>query len=548
MPGKYDLFSNVGIDSMGFYTPRLYLDIEDLAQRRKVDPDKFKIGLLLREMRLPELDEDIIAMGTKAGYYALLRGNIHPKDIDAVFVGTETMTYAVKSASNIFAQLLGIPSNSITQDVTNACASGTLAILNAIALVDRGIINKALVICADISSYELDSPSEATQGAGAIALIISKNPRIAKFSKKFGKVSGNVTDFFRPAHEKNAQVFGKYSVKSYLNFQLKAYDDLMEQLGGNYYANFYTFHAPFSKLPIKSMQQIIEKRWMQDLHSIFDIQLKDIKNNFLQKVDSFLQNLVQKTFTLPEYIYLKLKERGFSSSRLEGLSSWIQNNVQKKLIPQLRVPSHFGNMYSASVWAQILYTIENFTKAGDTIYFGSYGSGATCISGLLQVQRQFEQIVEKGPNIADYIQHKKTKITMDEYEEIKKGIVNSKIGLAKIYPHPGNENRGFSLHFCDKGCIIPPIDGLNHCPRGHKGFSGKFFPLYAVLDTDPLIKEVDDMSFLHEGYVRVDKNAKKGDIVEYEIRRINVMENDEEHNVHGILNWVPTYYPISRIY
>ena len=127
MIGNEYLFSNIGIDSIAFYAPRHYLDIEELAQKRNVDPNKYKKGLLLKEMRLPEVDEDIISIGLKAGYNALVRGNINPKEIDAIFVGTETMTYAVKSVANIFAQFLGISPNSITQDIYNACAGGTLA-------------------------------------------------------------------------------------------------------------------------------------------------------------------------------------------------------------------------------------------------------------------------------------------------------------------------------------------------------------------------------------------------------------------------------------
>ena len=64
---------------------------------------------------------------------------------------------------------------------------------------------------------------------------------------------------------------------------------------------------------------------------------------------------------------------------------------------------HFGNMYSAAVWAQIIYIIENYARVNDTIYFGSYGSGATCISGLLKIKRKFKEIVDKGPKINDYI-------------------------------------------------------------------------------------------------------------------------------------------------
>ncbi|MFO8019733.1 MAG: hydroxymethylglutaryl-CoA synthase [Promethearchaeia archaeon] len=544
-----ELFSGTGIESIGFYAPRHFIDLEELAVKRGVDPDKFKIGLMLNEMRIPQLDEDIIAMGTKAGHYALMRGNINPNDIDAVFVGTETMTYAVKSVSTIFSQLLGISDNSITQDVTNACASGTLAILNAIALVDREIINKALVICADISSYELKSPSEPTQGAGAIALVISKSPRIARFSKKFGKVSGNVTDFFRVPSEKNAQVFGKYSVKSYLNFQLKAYDDLMEnQIGEEFYSNYYTFHAPFSKLPVKCMQQIIENRWIKDIKTLFDTELKDLTLNFFQKFQGFFQNILQKTFTLPEYIYLKLKESGLSSQKMEGLSRWIQNHFQKKLLPQLRVPSHFGNMYSASVWAQILYILEQFAKPEETIYFGSYGSGATCISGLLKVQKGVHEVLNKGPRMSEFIEDRKVKLSIEEYEQIKKGSLSPEIAIGKIKEHAQNEDRGFTLHFCDKGCIIPPIEGLNHCPRGHEGFHTKFFPLYATLESKPIVRVVEDMSFLNEDYIRVNPQAHKGSTLEYEVRRIGVMNEDKEHNMHGILNWVPTYNLTNKIY
>ncbi|MFX1239556.1 MAG: hydroxymethylglutaryl-CoA synthase, partial [Promethearchaeota archaeon] len=363
MMGNEFLFTNIGIDSIAFYAPRHYIDIEELAEKRNVDPNKYKKGLLLKEMRLPEVDEDIISIGLKAGYYALLRGNINPKEIDAIFVGTETVTYAVKSVSNIFAELLGISKNSITQDIYNACAGGTLALLNAVALIEKDVISKALVINADISSYQIGSPSEATQGSGAIALVICKNPRVATFSKKFGKVSGNVNDFFRPAHEQDAQVFGHYSVDTYLNFQLSAYDDLINQIG-DFYADFYAFHAPFSKLALKSVQQIIEKRWVNNLNKL----LKSTKSDFTSTIFSKIDKILQDISVVPEYLYLKLKEKGLSSDTLENFSNWVVSNVKGRVLPQLRVPMHFGNMYNASIWAQIIFLLENQARVYDTIY------------------------------------------------------------------------------------------------------------------------------------------------------------------------------------
>ncbi|MHA2289618.1 MAG: hydroxymethylglutaryl-CoA synthase family protein, partial [Promethearchaeota archaeon] len=419
------LFSDIGIDSIGFHAPKYYVKLDDLAVERKVDPNKFRKGLMAHEMRVPEVNEDIISLGLKAGYQALTKGGIPPKDIDALFVGTETITYAVKSVSNIFAELLEISPNSVTQDTYNACAGGTLALLNAIALIEKDIIKKALVISADISSYHLGSPSEATQGSGAVALVISKNPRIAAFSEKFGKVSGNVDDFFRAAYEKEAKAFGHYSVKTYLDFQLKAYDDLVKNIG-DFHADFYTFHAPFSKLPIKCMQEIIQKRWIKHINDLPKINLNRIKSSILKKLDAFMHDIT----VLPEWLYLKLKERGYSSETLESISYKLIGNFTEKVLPQLRVPSHFGNMYNAAVWAQIIYILENYGRANDTIYFGSYGSGATCISGLLKVKDTFKSIVDKSPQINDFIKNKELK-TVSEYEQIKTGEFSPKTVLGK---------------------------------------------------------------------------------------------------------------------
>lgn len=542
MISNESLFSNIGIDSVGFYAPKGYMKLYDLAIERQEDPDKYRKGLMALEMRLPEVDEDIISIGLKAGYNALQRGGINPKSIDALFVGTETITYSVKSVSNIFAELLGTSTYSLTQDCYNACAGGTLALLNAIALIEKDVIKRALIISADISSYGLGTPSEPTQGSGAVALVISKNPRIAAFSEKFGKVSGNVDDFFRAANEKDAKVFGRYSVDTYLNFQLQAYDDLIESIG-DFHADFYTFHAPFSKLPIKCMQQIIQKRWIKHINNLPKLNKNQIGSSILKKLDSFMHDLT----ILPEWLYLKLRERGYSSESLEKVSYKLIRNFKGKVLPQLRVPSHFGNMYNASIWAQIIYILEEYARVNDIIYFGSYGSGATCISGLLKVQPKFEGIVSKAPKINDFINNKVRK-SVQEYEILKEGKIFPKVLLGEIAEHENNNHRGFTLHFCDKGCIIPSIKGLDHCPKGHSGFHEMFFPLFAVLKSKPMIHTNNgDLSHLMKGLVRINGDVSKGAALEYEIRRIE-NKNETNPNAIGLLNWTPVYIPTNILY
>ncbi len=103
------------------------MKLGDLAKKRNTDPDKFRIGLMSSEIRIPDIGEDCVSLGLRAAKNAILRGNIDPLAIHAIFVGTETPTYAVKSIANIFQELLGLPNNIITQDVYNACAGDTLA-------------------------------------------------------------------------------------------------------------------------------------------------------------------------------------------------------------------------------------------------------------------------------------------------------------------------------------------------------------------------------------------------------------------------------------
>ncbi|MFX1388417.1 MAG: hypothetical protein ACFE9M_14455, partial [Promethearchaeota archaeon] len=183
----------------------------------------------------------------------------------------------------------------------------------------------------------------------------------------------------------------------------------------------------------------------------------------------------------------------------------------------------------------------------DTIYFGSYGSGATCISGLLKVKEGFNRVVDRPPKINDFIEYKERK-SVQEYELMKNGKSTPKIVLGKIVEHEKNNKRGFTLHFCDEGCIIPNIEGLNHCPKGHTGFHEKFFPLFAVLESKTIENPLkNDLSHLRDDLVRIAYNVEEGTLLEYEIRRI---ENGDEKNVNaiGLLNWTPVYIPAQYIY
>jgi len=534
---KDDFFLNVGIDAMSFYTPKYYVNLRELAEIRNVDPNKYLKGLLTKEMRIPGPGEDIVSMSVKAGQHALMKGKIDPSEIDAIFLGTETMTYAVKSVSNILSEILGTSVNCVTQDVYNACAGATLAVLNAVGLIDNGIINKAMVIGADICSYKLESPGEPTQGAAAAALIISKNPRIASFGRKFGKLSANVFDFYRMPYEEYPVVFGHYSIDSYLRFQLGAFDDFFNNSDPPL-PDYLVFHSPFAKLPMKNIKSLLKNRWSTMKEILLN---KTVQNSNLievqEEASEYLESLVKNVLEEVK------KEERFEN--IEDIKNNLIDNLTRRFLPALNVPMSIGNMYSASVWGQIIYMLESVVNKNNLIYFGSYGSGATCISGMLKVMPEFKEIVDQAPKVHNYIGKKKN-ISIKKYENLRNKTDTQKAYYAKIEPHPSNENFFIKMNICEGGCLISKLQGLDFCPDGKNKTYVKNLPMYAVVSSDP-VEKIDDDDKLNESIVKVFPNTKKGQLVEYTLLRAG--KNDSLVCVQsGYINWVPTYkqvpYPL----
>ena len=46
----------VGIDSISYYVPSLYVDIEELAEKRNIPAEKLVHGLGLKKMATPDFD------------------------------------------------------------------------------------------------------------------------------------------------------------------------------------------------------------------------------------------------------------------------------------------------------------------------------------------------------------------------------------------------------------------------------------------------------------------------------------------------------------
>ncbi|MBV7435466.1 hydroxymethylglutaryl-CoA synthase [Cardiobacteriaceae bacterium TAE3-ERU3] len=246
---------SIGIDLLSFYIPQYYLDLGVLAERNNIDVNKFHRGIGQEQMAIPPHDEDIVTLAANAAYPIVEQ---YGRDnIDTVLFATETGIDQSKAAAIYVHKLLDLPANCRAVELKQACYSATAAIQMALGYIARHPGKKVLVIASDISRYDLDSPAEATQGCGAVAMLIAENPRMIALDLATGTHTEDVMDFWRPNYRKTALVDGKFSTQMYLRALEHAWQDYQDN-GGHAYSDFthYCYHLPFSKMGIKAHQHL----------------------------------------------------------------------------------------------------------------------------------------------------------------------------------------------------------------------------------------------------------------------------------------------------
>ncbi|MEP5761216.1 MAG: hydroxymethylglutaryl-CoA synthase [Litoreibacter sp.] len=245
----------IGIDALSFYVPKRYLDLATLAEHKGIDPDKFSLGIGQEKIAMPEHDEDIVTLAAEAARPIIeAQGS---EGIDTLLFATESGIDQSKSAGVYVHRLLGLPSECRNVELKHACYSGTAALQMACGLVARKPDRKVLVIASDVSRYDLDGPAEATQGCGAVAMLISANPSILEIENISGCYTEDIMDFWRPNYRKTPIVDGKYSAIKYLHALNHAWTDYRKN-GGRAYGEFnhFCYHLPFSRMGEKGHKHL----------------------------------------------------------------------------------------------------------------------------------------------------------------------------------------------------------------------------------------------------------------------------------------------------
>ena len=138
------------------------------------------------------------------------------KNIGMVIVATESAIDNAKAAAVQIHNLLGIQPFARCFEMKEACYAATPAIQLAKDYIEKRPNEKVLVIASDTARYGIQSGGEPTQGAGAVAMLISNNPSILELNDDAVAYTEDVYDFWRPTGHKYPLVAGALSKDAYI--------------------------------------------------------------------------------------------------------------------------------------------------------------------------------------------------------------------------------------------------------------------------------------------------------------------------------------------
>ncbi|GAB3058154.1 hydroxymethylglutaryl-CoA synthase [Virgibacillus ainsalahensis] len=348
----------IGIDKIGFYAPHLYVDMNKLAVARNVEPEKYTIGIGQEKMAIAPITQDTVTLAANAALEILDEAD--KEKIDFVIFGTESGVDHSKSAGVYVHQLLGLDPQARAIEVKQACYGATAAIQMAKGHIALNPESKVLVLGSDIARYGLNTSGEATQGAGAVAMVVSADPGILALEDQSTYLTNDIMDFWRPIYSDKAFVDGKLSNEQYILFFSKVWEQYKAKSGLEL-KDFEAicFHLPYTKMGKKALKAVLDEGTQADQ-------------------DRLMENY--------------------------QVSTTYNRNV--------------GNIYTGSLYLSLLSLLDQKEDlaAGSRIGLFSYGSGAVgeFFTGILQPNyREHLHVANNATLFAS-----RTEVTVSEYETI----------------------------------------------------------------------------------------------------------------------------------
>lgn len=375
----------IGLSDLEIYVPAPRMALDRLFDYRVSQNPAFERRLRRAiektgqaAIRFPTPWEDSATLAAQSSYSLLRRNPESTRRLRYIGTGTETTVDQSKPMAAYLEGMLqnsgvSIPETIMTFQTQHACAGGTIAMLSIAGLLAASPRQESgLVVSSDIARYEAPSTAEITQGAGAVSLLVEKNPRLIELDLETqGLCSRDVDDFFRPIGSTTAKVKGGYSMQCYNEALDVAFHDHCDRRGMSpeevlHATDMFVFHVPFKLMALNAFQRLVSHH--TGLHG--------------EELDAFVN------------------ERGFEES----------------LEPNTRV----GNLYTASTFLALAFLLkERYEKfgrdiVGKSLIMASYGSGNTMVLLSGRVAPGAPEVIESWD--LESVFKEERDATFDEYE------------------------------------------------------------------------------------------------------------------------------------
>ncbi|MEC9374877.1 MAG: hydroxymethylglutaryl-CoA synthase [Pseudomonadota bacterium] len=399
----------VGISGFSVYAPPFRIDLEDWCKWNGADRNKIR-SIVGSGFRLPGVEHNTYTMASNTILNLIQEFDIDPSEIHYLALGTESSSD--NSAGAIIAKGMvdkalkdqgksPISRNCEVPEFKHACLGGVYALKGAIRFLNNdGANSKAIVVCSDFAIYKKGSSGEPTQGAGAIAILLERNPKIAAIDlEESGSASSyRGVDFRKPIqflkNDSNskkldhAPVFnGRYSAACYIDEMLYALENMYMRRKIQDSEYFNNLAAVFMHRPFRRMaENALGVAYLFDLNSISsgnENQLSLLCENASINLDDLLLEINNRPDLTAFGVREKIRKEAFPllTQVLRLLRE--QNNydqiIGSKILLGQKYMDELGNLYTGALFAWLASGLEEaaenkYDLMGEILLIG-YGSG-----------------------------------------------------------------------------------------------------------------------------------------------------------------------------
>jgi hydroxymethylglutaryl-CoA synthase len=269
-----------GISGFAVFAPPHRVQLKEWCEWTGSSWDKTR-AVVGNSFRVVGAEHSVYTMAANAVLNLIEQYSIDPRTVGYLALGTESGTDNATSGAVVVRGLVdqaliarGKPP--LARDIEapefkQACIGGVYALKGALRyLAVDGLERTAIVVACDIAEYARGSSGEPTQGAGAVAMLVEKSPKLLALDvrRSASASSYRAVDFRKPflrycgqtpgrdGRPRDFPVFnGKYSTACYIDETMSALQAFFAKQGGSRRGYYHSLgsvfmHRPYHKMPV----------------------------------------------------------------------------------------------------------------------------------------------------------------------------------------------------------------------------------------------------------------------------------------------------------